>query len=384
MNGPILVFFLYCAVSIVWSDYPDVAFRRWIKSLGDLVMVLIVVTDPGGSSAIKRFLTRAGFLLVPSSVLLIKYYPNLGWRYDEWNQKIVFTGVSDDKNMLGVICLIFGLCAVWRIIHAFRQRQHLHTNRPLIAQLVILAMVFLLFWKANSMTSLGCFVLAGGLVVSTSFPLLARRRAVVHLLVVMVLAAASFTLFVGAGEGVLAAVGRDPTLTDRTTVWKDVLSVPGNPVFGTGFESFWLGPRLDKLWSTRWWHVNEAHNGYIEVFLNLGWVGLGLLAIVILAGYRNAVTMLRRDPEAGRLRLAFLVVGLIYSFTEAGFRTMNPVWISFMLVAIAVPKGSVPRPSGTSDSLVDGALQNVVSEKSKLDKPAETEEYRSLSSKLCQ
>src|SRR5207253_708166 len=44
-NGPLLLFFLYGAVSVLWSDYPDVAFKRWTKALGNLVMVLIVLTD---------------------------------------------------------------------------------------------------------------------------------------------------------------------------------------------------------------------------------------------------------------------------------------------------------------------------------------------------
>src|SRR5713101_8317734 len=40
-NAAILVFFLYCAVSTLWFDYPFVAFKRWTKAFGDLVMVLI-------------------------------------------------------------------------------------------------------------------------------------------------------------------------------------------------------------------------------------------------------------------------------------------------------------------------------------------------------
>ena len=46
--------------------------------MGDLAMVLVVLTDPDPKLAFKRLLTRAGFLLVPLSVLLIKYYPELG------------------------------------------------------------------------------------------------------------------------------------------------------------------------------------------------------------------------------------------------------------------------------------------------------------------
>ncbi len=74
-NGPILLFFLYGAVSVLWSDYPDVAFKRWTKAVGDIVMVLVVLTDPDPSAAVKRLLARTGFLLIPLSVLFVKYYP---------------------------------------------------------------------------------------------------------------------------------------------------------------------------------------------------------------------------------------------------------------------------------------------------------------------
>src|SRR5438128_11540843 len=80
-NGPILLFFLYCSASVLWSDYPEVAFKRWIRALGDIVMVLVVLTDTDPSAAVKRLLARSGFLLIPLSVLLIEYYPELGRGY---------------------------------------------------------------------------------------------------------------------------------------------------------------------------------------------------------------------------------------------------------------------------------------------------------------
>ena len=83
-NWPILAYFAFCLVSVVWSDFPDVAAKRWIKAIGDLVMVLIIVTDGNPIGALKRVLARAGFILLPASVLLIKYFPGLGRGYDPW------------------------------------------------------------------------------------------------------------------------------------------------------------------------------------------------------------------------------------------------------------------------------------------------------------
>src|SRR5437899_5295308 len=96
-NGPILLFFLYGAVSVLWSDYPDVAFKRWTKALGNLVMVLIVLTDPDPSAAVERLVARLGFLLIPLSVLLIKYYPDLGRGYNAWTWTPYYAGVVLDE-----------------------------------------------------------------------------------------------------------------------------------------------------------------------------------------------------------------------------------------------------------------------------------------------
>lgn len=80
-NIPILLYFLYCGISFAWSDFPDVSFKRWFRALGDLVMVLIVLSDPDWLAALKRLLTRLGFVLVPMSVLFIRYFPQLGRMY---------------------------------------------------------------------------------------------------------------------------------------------------------------------------------------------------------------------------------------------------------------------------------------------------------------
>src|SRR5215831_10533261 len=162
-NGPILAFFLYGAVSALWSEFPEVAFKRWVKFLGNFVMVLIVLTDPNPSAAVKRLLVRTGFILIPLSVLFIKYYPELGRSYDQFTYKPFFSGVAVSKNSLGIICLILGLGSVWRFLEAYRSAERPRLSGPLVAHGVILIMVLWLFSMANSSTSLACFLVGSGL-----------------------------------------------------------------------------------------------------------------------------------------------------------------------------------------------------------------------------
>lgn len=344
-NPSIVLFVSYCAVSISWSDYPGVAFKRWIKSLSDLVMVLIVLTDPQRSCAVKRLLARVSFLLIPLSVLLIKYYPEMARYYSRWEGKQFVSGVAVDKNMLGMTCLVFGLGAGWRLLGVWRDQKGGERTRRLIAHGAVLAMVLWLLWMANSMTSLSCLILAGGLIAMTSLVRVARKPAVVHLMVAAVVCFSFSVLFLDVWGAALETMGRNPTLTGRTEIWKALLLVGGNPLFGTGFESFWLGERLQKIWSmgTLLEGINESHNGYLEVYLNLGWIGVALLAVLIVTGYRNLVVAFRRDPEAGTLWLAFFVAAIVYCFTEAAFKIMCPIWIAFLLAITAVPKAPSPK-----------------------------------------
>jgi len=347
-NVPILIFFLYCGASTLWSDYTDVSFKRWVKALGDLAMLLIVLTDRNPFVAVKRLLTRVGFLLVPVSILLIKYYPDLGRGWSEWGGGF-YKGVASSKNELGGVCLLFGLGSAWRVVQALRGKgskiwiefpaRAVAIPRSLIAHGALLAMVIWLFWMANTVTAISCFLMASVLVMVTNIPALTRKPWRLHFLVTVMLSVSVCALFLGLGTGLVETMGRDPTLTGRTQIWHLVLSMTTNPLLGTGFESFWLGPRLQKIWSIYWWRPNEAHNAYIEVFLNLGWIGIALLAVLVTTGYQKVFNALRRDPDEGGLRLAYFVTALAYNCTESSIRIMHPVWIFFLLATITVPGG---------------------------------------------
>jgi exopolysaccharide production protein ExoQ len=341
-NTPILLLLLYTAMSVLWSDYPDVALKRWIKGQGGLIMVLIVLTDPDRPAALRRIVARTAFLVVPLSLLMINYYPDVGRVYDRWTWTPVYVGVTSNKNELGMVCLICGLGSVWRFLTEWWGRE-VRRHRFLIAHAALLAMVLRLFGMANSMTSLACFLMGSGLMAVASPRLLFRKPRVVHLLLAAGVFVCAVALFSDAGAPVLGAMDRNPTLTGRTEIWRQVIRLSGNPLFGTGFESFWLGERLRKMWDLYWFHPIQAHNGYLEIYLNLGWIGVALLAAVIVTGYPHVADALRRDPNAGRLRLAYFLVFVIYNVTEAAFGGL--MWFAFLVAIIAVPKPPIPHGS---------------------------------------
>jgi len=335
-NTAIVIFFSYCLLSALWSDFPDVAFKRWTKGFGNIAMVLLVLTEEHPELAARRLLTWTGFILIPMSVLVIKYYPDLGRGYDRWTGTVGYIGITEGKNSLGGDCLVFGLTAFWGCVEALRNRRN--RLRQMLAYGSLAGMVTWLFIRVNSSTSLACFLLGAGLILTLTLFGRGRPR-LVHVMIGSIFGGVVFALVNQATFAYIAAsLGRDTSLTGRTELWADVLKMPAHPLFGAGFESFFLGDRLTTLWQKYWWHPNEAHNGYIEIYLNLGWIGISLLALLFVTGYRHIVAAVRAGSNVANLRLALLIVTIPYNCTEAAFKVMHPLLISFLLASVAVPK----------------------------------------------
>jgi exopolysaccharide production protein ExoQ len=336
-NRPILMFFAFCGISMLWSDFPFVVFKRWCRSLGDVVMILIIITEPNWADALKRVLMRIGLVLIPLSILFIRFFPQLGRRYTVGGA-MQWTGVGTDKNALGMLCMVFGVSLLWRGITTYTHRNGPFRTRQLMTIGILSAMNVYLVIIGDSQTSLSCFLMSASMVAMTALNKTLRKPLVVSLVLATMLTVSFSVLFLGIGGDSLSAIGRNATLTGRTEIWKTVLPYAVNPWVGTGYEGFWMGNRTDAFKRLGLAGLNQAHNGYIEIYLNLGWTGLVLLGIVIVSGYRNIMKGLRKaNTEMTRLRIAFFLICLAYNFTEATFKMMSPVWIMFLWSAMAVP-----------------------------------------------
>ena len=118
-------------------------------------------------------------------------------------------------------------------------------------------------WLLNlseSKTSTICLAV-GCLVIAAAQCNFGRRQ----LSLVKAVAPVSFLLYLvltlgfGMGGQLSQAVGRSANMSDRTHIWEVLLSVPINPVLGTGYQSFWLGPRVQWVWARLSWR--QCHGG---------------------------------------------------------------------------------------------------------------------------
>jgi exopolysaccharide production protein ExoQ len=327
-----LVFF--ALVSVLWSDFPFVSFKRWIRDLGNYLVILVVLSDPHPLEAFRTLLRRLFYLLIPLSILLIKYFPQAGRLYDWWSGGVMFVGATTSKNMLGVACLVSGIYFFWDTVTRWPDRKVRRTKRVIFLNVVFLGMTLWLLSLANSATSRVCLVL-GCLVIAATHTRAIKRNP--RFIKALIPACFIVYLILAYGFGIngqlAAGVGRDATLTGRTNIWKAVLSTNTNPLVGVGYDSFWLGPRLTHMWQVVGL-VNEAHNGYLEVYINLGLVGVFLLLLFLIASFKSIGRGLTTRSGLAPLGLALWTIILFYNMTESAAFNGQFLWENFLLVVI--------------------------------------------------
>src|ERR1700677_2240092 len=244
-NRLIAIYLLYCLVSISWAYYPDVGLKRWIKSMNDLAMVLLVITDDRPLAAFNRLISRVGFVLLPASVLFIKYYGELGRGYDP-NGGEMNTGVTTNKNSLGLIVLVITLATLWTFREVFIDKRAPNRGRRLVAQGTLLAFGLALLEMANSATCIAGFFLGVGIMFATGLRGIRDRPGRVHALCLGILLVGGFTTLFG-GSVVTSSLGRKSNLSGRTEIWAAVIPAVSNPIVGDGYENFWIGPNEKKV-----------------------------------------------------------------------------------------------------------------------------------------
>lgn len=338
----IWLFFIYGAASIFWSDYPFVSFKRWIKALGTLIMALVILTEDQPYGAFGDVLRRLAILTIPLSVPLCRNYPEIGRHLhrDNWT----YTGMATGKNLLGQLCLLAGIYFSWILLFYRNHKNSLKRHREAFLNYSFVAMILYLLHLANSATSVMCLGVAFSLFLWSLIPAVARKpqgylMAGVILVLIIVSLDSTFQL----SESLLASLGRNSSLTDRLPMWERTLGLVTNPMFGAGYESFWLGNRMAYLWETYGYGgIIQSHNGYLETYLNMGFIGLFLMLACIFSGLWKTVKYMKIDYPAAILRLSIIVIVALYNWTEAVFYGISNMWLVFFVAAIDIPLHQKP------------------------------------------
>jgi O-antigen ligase len=367
-NNCLLLFFLFVVVSIAWSNFPDISIRRGIRSAGALIMALVVLTERSPSTAIPALLRRLYLVHIPASIMAIKYFRHFGVMYNWDGSEEEWTGIATDKNSLGHVVMCCGLFCVWEILRLWPQRKR-NLSRLLLTVLLLALTLSLLRGSKSSFSSTAligfaiCSLALIGLQLLKKRHTHARRLIRTAIVISGICTVPIYVVFQAFGtsplEMLVHSTGRNMTFTDRDLIWTDVLAnAAKHPILGVGIGAYWVGPIGDKMypmpnWSRKTpdWRPQEAHNGFLDVYVQLGAVGLMFFVLVVGIAFAVILRHMEADFHLGTLRLALLLAILISNTMETSFLDgTHGLWFLFILVVMDFRLNGQGKPTPSRES----------------------------------
>jgi exopolysaccharide production protein ExoQ len=335
-NWPTFLFYAFLLVSVLWAESTVVSFKRWIKDFGNIFVALVILTEANPTQAFRAVFVRCAYVLIPLSEIFIRYFPNLGRRYSIHSGEMEATGVTFQKNSLGAMVMVCGIVLLWDWIERRQRGELVHNRLQRYMPPIILAIGFYLLRVADSKTSIACLTLGGLVVASVQIPIL---RGKIRKLGMYAMGGGiiffALDSMVGIKEQIVESLGRDMTFTGRTDVWRELLALKTDPVLGTGFCSFWSDDRFRSRLPD--WVAFSAHNGYIEMYIDGGTVGVVLLGVMLIGAMVKLNRNLATESGYALTRFAILIITLIGNLSESHYGRMSPLWFLFLLASMDPP-----------------------------------------------
>lgn len=319
-NFWLLAFFGYMGLSILWVDNPFVSLKRWIRSASPIAMAVVIASEAAPRIALESILRRCAYVLVPLSFVLIKYYPLIGRAYGRWDGLEMWTGATTHKNSLGQMCAVSAFFLVWSLLRRGRGQERTPTRIDAFADWGTLLLIGYLLRGPGTYSATSISITVVGLAI---FLALRKREAlamfVTRNLKILVIVTALFYAFLAepATAAVTSLMGRSKNLTGRATdIWPVVLQAAAeHPLLGVGYGGAWgLGTSLSATVG-----VEQAHNGYLDVYLQLGILGVILLAGFLLGFCTVVRKCFQRDQDWAIFGTAFLFMTVLYNLSETAF-----------------------------------------------------------------
>jgi exopolysaccharide production protein ExoQ len=345
MRDKLLLLLVGIAVmSVLWSAEPELTLRRSV-TLAATTLFSAYVTVRYSLHELLRLLAWALGVAALLSLVFALALPNYGIYVDPRGE--AWRGIFWHKNALGSNATLSALVFLCVALGA-------HKRRWIAWGGVGLSMVLL--FLSESMTP---FV--GFIAVLALYPLYKMLRwrhiLVVPFFVIVVLTCAIVTaLLLTYSDVILSALERDPTLSGRTELWSAVLAMIRERLWlGYGYEAFWLGWIGESSHVLLWmiamadsYGHGAADNGYLELWLSLGLLGVLVYLCAYVRTFFRAVRSARltSTPE-GLWPLLLLTFVLIYNLSEGGILAHNNIfWILYSQAQLSMVPQQVENPIG--------------------------------------
>jgi O-antigen ligase len=325
---PMLPLLVLAYLSAYWSPVPDVVLVRATK-IAATALFGIYLLGRGDMADFVALFVKVNLVAVAASFLVAAIDPSLALSTNA-EYLNAWRGAFTDKNELGMITALGTLFA----IYAFRNR---YGSRWLSG--VAIPTNLLLLALSDSRTPLLLFLVC--LYVAFFAGALRRRSGagMAAAFAIGVLGLVGAAVSFGFYDQLLAALGRNPTLSNRTRIWEVILPyIARRPWFGYGLESFWLpqGVEANQVWAILQWQTPHSHNLWLELCLSLGLVGAALAALLWTSALWRVVRLLFGAPAPD---VVFSLVLLVAIFCDnlveyAFFRGNDILWLLFAAIFV--------------------------------------------------
>lgn len=337
---------LLALCSTAWSDDPGVSLRRGVA----LVLTCLFGVYVGSRFTLREQLRLlacvAGVCVVFSLIFGI-----LGLGNPVEDIPDAWYGIFVHKNLLGRVMVLSIVIFLVSAKAESEKKARLWLGAGLALVLLLLA---------QSTTSLA--VLAAMLVFLVSYPALRRNKSGLIKASIVALAASAIGLYWASQnvEAILELFGKDVTLTGRLQLWiLSAIMALQDPWLGHGYNAFWLGPGSpsERILAVVQWDAPHAHNGLLELWLELGLVGVALFLVGFICYVGRAISFLRQNSAPESVwPLCFLVFMFVSNLTESDFLGRNTIfWIVYVAVVTGLRHAEGPMKQ-TTDTRVGHLL----------------------------
>ena len=329
----------FAGASVLWAFNPDSSFIRFVQEL----MIVTCVVVPAMLAPRTADIMRGLFLCFALAMLVNVGFALYGTKDLADNGiKLVDIGCPGyfaGKNYLGECAAIGFLLSLHEISYP-RWRRVLGIIGAVTATYLVVV--------SHSKTAFGLALICPWL---AGFMLITRRITGISLAILLLMIPLSYDVLTHVshyGLGLLAyKLYGDATFSGRTIIWEFVQQeIARKPLLGWGYESFWLIPDSPASAAGGWVAaMPNGHNGYYDLMLDLGYVGLGFLLVFIFATVHAIGRVADRDLRRawGVLSLALYIMA--QNFLERlwvhGFEFE---WLVFLILAADISRYWQPLP----------------------------------------
>ena len=315
-------------ISASWSDFAALSFRRSLALCATSFVGLYLGARFGLALLLRRLCYAMGLAILVSIVYAVA--TPLGLETDD--HAGAWRGMYGTKNLLGQVMTIAIVAFLLNGGGSRSQRA---------ASLVGVAASLALLGLSTSVSSvLVCGVMLIGVTMLAAVRWDRRATALLYVVAGMVAVVAG-AIVAPHVDALLSAAGRDTSMTGRTPLWAaSVDQFLRHPVLGWGWGSFWIGwmgEGSSRVWHVVGWEPGYAHNGFLDVLLGIGSLGLSLLLGSMLLNLARALRLARSDRPRWRLwPCALLLLAVLSNTTEGNFLQQNNIlWVLYVATSVA-------------------------------------------------